>query len=50
MVSSQSHPDSYTVYAFTQKGGRLEKIVVPWRDPQQGEIVVKVLACAVCGR
>ncbi|RDX57414.1 GroES-like protein [Lentinus brumalis] len=49
MASSQPHPDSYTAYAFTKKGGKLEKITVPWKDPQQGEIVVKVLACGVCG-
>ncbi|KAI0714335.1 GroES-like protein [Cerioporus squamosus] len=49
MASSRSHPDTYTAYAFTKKGGKLNKVTVPWRDPQHGEIVVKVLACAVCG-
>lgn len=48
--SSRPHPDSYTAYAFTKKGGKLEKLTLPWKDPQQGEIVVKVLACGVCGR
>ena len=48
--SSRPHPDSYAAYAFTKKGGKLEKLTLPWKDPQQGEIVVKVLACGVCGR
>ncbi|KAK7693109.1 hypothetical protein QCA50_002675 [Cerrena zonata] len=26
-----------------------QKVTVPWKDPEQGEIVVKVLACGVCG-
>ena len=45
-----NNPESYTAYAFTEKNGKLEKISVPWKDPEQGEIVVKVLACGVCGR
>ncbi|TFK81304.1 GroES-like protein [Polyporus arcularius HHB13444] len=49
MASSQSHPDSYIAYAFTKKGGNLEKLSIPWKDPQPGEVVIKVLACAVCG-
>lgn len=44
------HPDSYIAYSFTEKNGKLQKINVPWKDPQEGEIVVKVLACGVCGR
>ncbi|CAL1710807.1 unnamed protein product [Somion occarium] len=44
-----SHPKQYTAYAFTEKGGKLQKITVDWKDPQQGEVVVKVLACGVCG-
>ena len=47
---SQAHPDSYTAYAFLERGGTLTKITVPWKDPQVGEVVVKVLACGVCGR
>lgn len=43
------HPDSYIAYSFTEKNGKLQKINVPWKDPQEGEIVVKVLACGVCG-
>ncbi|KAI0359967.1 GroES-like protein [Trametes cingulata] len=49
MASSVAHPGSYTAYAFTEVGGKLHKITIPWRDPQDGEIVVKVLACGVCG-
>ncbi|KAI0826566.1 GroES-like protein [Trametes gibbosa] len=42
-------PVSYTAYAFLEAGGRLQKITVPWRFPKTGEIVIKVLACGVCG-
>ncbi|KAJ8454095.1 hypothetical protein ONZ51_g13227 [Trametes cubensis] len=38
-------PESYTAYAFIKPGGKLERITVPWRFPEDGEIVVKVLAC-----
>ncbi|EJF61431.1 GroES-like protein, partial [Dichomitus squalens LYAD-421 SS1] len=47
MASSLPHPNSYTAYAFTEKHGSLQKITVPWRDPEEGEIVVKVIACGV---
>ncbi|KZT02816.1 GroES-like protein [Laetiporus sulphureus 93-53] len=43
-----SHPKTYKAYGFTEKGGPLEQIIFDWKDPQQGEIVVKVLACGVC--
>ncbi|OBZ78159.1 Alcohol dehydrogenase [Grifola frondosa] len=45
---SSPHPASYTAYAFIEKEGKLQKIDVQWKDPQAGEIVVKVLACGVC--
>lgn len=51
MSQALPHPDSYTAYAFTEVGnGKLQKITVPWRDPTDNEVVVKVLACGVCGR
>ena len=43
------HPTSYTAYALFEPGGVPRKIEVPWRYPRAGEIVVKVLACGVCG-
>ncbi|KAH9902936.1 GroES-like protein [Cubamyces lactineus] len=49
MALSLPHPDSYIAYAFTQVGGKLNKMVFPWKDPKDNEIVVKVLACGVCG-
>ncbi|KAH9850276.1 GroES-like protein [Lenzites betulinus] len=49
MVLSVAHPDSYTAYAFLEVGGKLQKITVPWRDPKDNEVIVKVLACGVCG-
>ncbi|EJF63732.1 GroES-like protein [Dichomitus squalens] len=42
-------PATYTAYAFLVPGGKLQKITVPWKFPKAGEIVVKVLACGVCG-
>ena len=54
ILSSRSdmaaHPQKYTAYAFTQVGGSLQKVEVDWKDPKEGEVVVKVLACGVCGR
>ncbi|CAL1710920.1 unnamed protein product [Somion occarium] len=44
-----SHPKTYSAYAFTEKGGTLQKLIIDWQDPKDGEIVVKVLACGVCG-
>ncbi|KAM5541041.1 hypothetical protein V8D89_005352 [Ganoderma adspersum] len=49
MALALPHPDTYTAYAFFEKGGELQKVTVPWRDPEEGEVVVKVLACGVCG-
>lgn len=45
-----SHPRTYTAYAFKTKDGDLEKVEKQWKEPEPGEIVVKVLACGVCGR
>ncbi|EED82256.1 predicted protein [Postia placenta Mad-698-R] len=47
-MSSAPHPKIYSAYGFTKKGGPLEPITFDWKDPQPGEIVVKVLACGVC--
>ncbi|CDO74969.1 hypothetical protein BN946_scf184945.g41 [Trametes cinnabarina] len=46
---SLPHPHSYTAYAFTELNGQLHKVTKEWKDPQENEIVVKVLACGVCG-
>ncbi|KAI0711212.1 GroES-like protein [Earliella scabrosa] len=43
------YPTCYTAYAVLEPGGNLHKLTVPWRFPRAGEIVVKVLACGVCG-
>lgn len=43
-----SHPQEYTAFTVTKQGGKLEKISVPWQDPKEGQVVVKVLACGVC--
>ncbi|KAK7692067.1 hypothetical protein QCA50_005472 [Cerrena zonata] len=44
-----THPQKYTAYAFLEVGGNLQKIDVEWKDPKEGEVIVKVLACGVCG-
>lgn len=49
-MSTASHPKAYKAYAFLEKGGDLHPIDVEWKDPQVGEIVIKVLACGVCAR
>ncbi|KAI0354716.1 GroES-like protein [Trametes cingulata] len=35
-------------FAFVERGGDLQKITVTWKDPSEGHIVLKVLACGVC--
>ncbi|EMD42277.1 hypothetical protein CERSUDRAFT_110805 [Gelatoporia subvermispora B] len=47
-MSPAAHPKSYKAFAFTEVGGPLKEVQVEWKDPQPGEIVVKVLACGVC--
>lgn len=50
MVSTFTPPKSYKAYAFTKVGGDLEPVTVPWKDPEHGEVVLKVLACGICAR
>lgn len=45
-----SHPKSYVCYRFEELNGKLKRAVVDWTEPKEGEVVVKVLACGVCGR
>ncbi|KAH9931975.1 GroES-like protein [Fomitopsis serialis] len=47
-MPSYDHPETYKAYAFLEKGGDLKPITFKWRDPEPGEIVVKVIACGVC--
>ncbi len=44
-----SHPQTYVVYRFEEKDGDLKRAEVAWQDPKAGEVIVKVLACGVCG-
>jgi len=48
MTSSFTPPKSYVAYAFLEKGGDLVRQEIPWKNPQQGQVIVKVLACGVC--
>lgn len=45
-----ANPESYKAFAFKEKNGKLEEVTVSWKDPQAGEVIIKVLACGVCGR
>lgn len=44
-----NHPTSYTAWSFNERGGSLSRIHVQWKDPADGEVVLKVLACGICG-
>lgn len=41
-------PATYTVYRWEEAMGPLVKAEVPWSDPKEGQVIVKVLACGVC--
>ncbi|EIN13807.1 GroES-like protein [Punctularia strigosozonata HHB-11173 SS5] len=43
-----SHPQTYKAAQIKEKEGPFELVDVQWKDPKDGEIVVKVLACGVC--
>lgn len=49
LITKMANPESYIAYRFEEKNGNLKRTVVPWHDPKQGEVIVKVLACGVCG-
>ncbi|KIP05952.1 hypothetical protein PHLGIDRAFT_516955 [Phlebiopsis gigantea 11061_1 CR5-6] len=44
-----AHPASYIAYCFEKAQGPLTRAEVSWKDPQEGEVVLKVLACGMCG-
>ncbi|PIL31264.1 hypothetical protein GSI_05962 [Ganoderma sinense ZZ0214-1] len=48
-VGSPDHPASFTAWAFTERSEVLSKVTLPWKDPAEGQVVIKVLACGVCG-
>ncbi|KAI0326751.1 GroES-like protein [Cubamyces sp. BRFM 1775] len=48
VTSALPHPTSFAAFAFNERGGDLQKISTPWKDPQVGTIVIKVLACGIC--
>lgn len=45
-----AHPLTYKAWSFPEKDAKLEEIIVQWKDPAPDQVVVKVLACGVCGR
>ncbi|KIP01864.1 hypothetical protein PHLGIDRAFT_131056 [Phlebiopsis gigantea 11061_1 CR5-6] len=42
------NPQTYVAYRFEKSGAPLARVELPWADPQEGEVVVKVLASGVC--
>ncbi|TFK50270.1 GroES-like protein [Heliocybe sulcata] len=46
-MSTFTPPKSYRAVAVTS-AGKLELIDVDWKDPQPGQVVVKVNACGIC--
>ncbi|GAA5936274.1 uncharacterized protein JCM15063_002766 [Sporobolomyces koalae] len=47
-MSSEQHPSSYKAAQIKEKGGKFEIVSVDWKEPKEGQVVVKVLASGVC--
>lgn len=47
-MSSFTAPQSYTAFQWDSPNTDLKKTEKPWKDPEQDEVVIKVLACGVC--
>lgn len=45
--SAQEHPNEFRAARIPQQGGEIELQTIPWRDPVEGEVVVKVIACGI---
>ncbi|KDQ64324.1 hypothetical protein JAAARDRAFT_27950 [Jaapia argillacea MUCL 33604] len=43
-----TQPKTYKAAVVTKAHAPFELLDIPWKDPQQGQVVVKVLACGVC--
>lgn len=43
-------PGAYKAAQISKKGGDFELVDVRWKDPEAGQVVVKVLACGICLR
>ena len=48
-MSSTEHPQQYVAYQWEKALTPLVKTEKTWHDPEEGEVVVKVLACGICG-
>lgn len=48
-LSKMANPTSYSVYRFEEVNGDLKRFETPWQNPKDGDVVVKVLACGICG-
>lgn len=47
-LDNMTHPKTYKAIQVKKAGAPLEVSEVEWKDPQHGQVVVKVLACGVC--
>ncbi|KAM0751832.1 GroES-like protein [Meredithblackwellia eburnea MCA 4105] len=43
-----SHPSTYRVAQIQEHGGPFKVVDVDWKEPSDGQVVVKILACGVC--
>lgn len=43
-----AHPQTYIAYRFEKAGAPLTRAELPWTEPKEGEVVVKVLATGIC--
>lgn len=48
-MPSFTAPQSYIAFQWDAPNTDLKKTEKPWKDPEQDEVVIKVLACGVCG-
>ena len=48
MQNMTSAPATYRAAQIAVKGGRFELVDVKYRQPGEGQVVVKTLACGIC--
>ncbi|KAM0756141.1 GroES-like protein [Meredithblackwellia eburnea MCA 4105] len=45
---TSDHPATYKAAQIKEKDAKFEIVDIPWKEPEQGQIVIKTLACGVC--
>ncbi|GAA5941747.1 hypothetical protein JCM1841_002059 [Sporobolomyces salmonicolor] len=46
-MTSANHPSQYRAAQFTKEGGLLEVKTVEWKNPREGELVIRTHACGL---